>query len=153
MTKSRLNYVEAAPDAMKPMFALEESLASLSIDAAMRELLKIRASQINGCAYCLNMHLPAARKAGVPQSKLDVLAGWRESPAFGTRERAALTWCEALTRVEATGADDHSFETLAAAFSAQEQVEITLIITTINAWNRIAVGFRSKHPVEARDTA
>ncbi|MXO67183.1 carboxymuconolactone decarboxylase family protein [Altericroceibacterium endophyticum] len=149
----RLDYFDTAPDTMKPMVALEESLARMSISTAMRELLKIRASQINGCAYCLNMHLPAARKAGIPQRKLDVLAAWRESPAFTVQERAALGWCEALTRIETTGADDSSFTAFADAFSPVEQVEITLIITTINAWNRIAVGFRSQHPLEAQDAA
>ncbi|MCB1352708.1 MAG: carboxymuconolactone decarboxylase family protein [Rhodobacteraceae bacterium] len=146
-SSSRLNYREAASEAMRPMLALEESFAHSMIPLALRELVKLRASQINGCAYCLDMHAPAARRAGVSTQKLDVLPAWRESPAFDARERAALGWCEALTRIEASGAPDAEYAALEAAFNARECVELTLVITTINAWNRIAVGFRSVHPL------
>ena len=107
----------------------------------------MRVSQINGCAFCLNMHAPAARQAGVSQQKLDVLAAWRESPAFNDCERAALAWAEALTRIEQTGAPDADYQRLAASFDERERerVELTFAITTINAWNRFAVGFRMVH--------
>lgn len=144
---ARMNYYKAAPAAMKAMMALEEAIKELSIPPALRELIKMRVSQINGCAFCLNLHAPEARAAGVSQQKLDVLAAWRESPAFGEQERAALGWAEALTRIEATAAPDEDYEVLAAAFEEQERVELTLVITTINAWNRFAVGFRSEHPL------
>lgn len=144
---ARMNYYKAAPAAMKAMMALEETIKELSIPPALRELIKMRVSQINGCAYCLNLHAPEARAAGVSQQKLDVLAAWRESPAFDAQERAALGWAEALTRIEATGAPDEDYEALAAAFGERERVELTLVITTINAWNRFAVGFRSEHPL------
>ena len=146
---ARLNYYRIAPDVMKAMGALEEATKPLSIPLALRELIKMRVSQINACAYCLNLHAPAARAAGISQQKLDVLSAWRESPAFDERERAALAWAEALTRLEATGAPDGDYQLLADAFEPLEQVELTLIITTINAWNRFAVGFRAQHPVAA----
>lgn len=143
----RMNYYRAAPSAMKAMMALEEATKELSIPQALRELLKMRVSQINGCAFCLNLHAAEARAAGISQQKLDVLAAWRESPAFDAQERAALAWAEALTRLEETGAPDSDYQLLAAAFDERERVELTLVITTINAWNRFAVGFRSQHPI------
>lgn len=148
MTSQRLDYFAAAPEAMKPLLALENSLNSLSIPLTLRELIKLRVSQINNCAYCLNMHAPAARKAGLSQQKLDVLAAWRESPAFDARERALLGWAEALTRLEQTGAPDADYAALEAAFSPRERAEITLAIGVINIWNRLAVGFRALHPVD-----
>lgn len=126
---------------------LEEATKKLSITAPIRELVKMRVSQINGCAYCLNLHAPEARAAGVSQQKLDVLPAWRESPVFDAKERAALAWCEVLTRLETTNAPDADYQMLADAFDDRERVELTLIITTINAWNRFAVGFRSQHPI------
>lgn len=126
---------------------LEEATKKLSITAPIRELVKMRVSQINGCAYCLNLHAPEARAAGVSQQKLDVLPAWRESPVFDAKERAALAWSEALTRLETTNAPDADYQMLADAFDDRERVELTLIITTINAWNRFAVGFRSQHPI------
>ena len=107
----------------------------------------MRVSQISGCAYCLDMHAPEARAAGVSQQKLDVLAAWRESPAFDARERAALGWAEALTRIEATGASDADYDALAAEFTEQERAEVTFVITSMNTWNRFAVGFRAVHPM------
>ncbi|SIS67401.1 alkylhydroperoxidase AhpD family core domain-containing protein [Gemmobacter megaterium] len=143
----RMNYYRAAPGAMKAMMDLEEATKKLSITAPIRELVKMRVSQINGCAYCLNLHAPEARAAGVSQQKLDVLPAWRESPVFDAKERAALAWSEALTRLETTNAPDADYQMLADAFDDRERVELTLIITTINAWNRFAVGFRSQHPI------
>lgn len=143
-----MDYYRAAPEAMKAMMALEEAAKGVSIPQSVRELVKMRVSQINGCAYCLNLHASEARSAGVPQQKLDVLAAWRESPAFDEKERAALLWAEALTRLETSGASDADYNTFAAAFDERERAEMTLVITTINAWNRFAVGFRSQHPVE-----
>lgn len=145
----RLNYQQASPKAVKAMLALEAETQALSIPLALRELVKMRVSQINGCAYCLNMHAPEARNAGVSQQKLDVLAAWRESPAFDARERAALGWAEALTRIEATAAPDADYTALTDAFTSQECVDLTLVINAINAWNRFAVGFRAPHPLRS----
>ena len=149
---SRLNYYKAAPEAMKAMTALDAATKALTLPAALRELIKVRVSQINGCAFCLNLHAPDARAAGVSQQKLDVLAAWRESPVFDKAERAALGWAEALTRIEATAAPDADYEALADAFDERERVEVTLVITTINAWNRFAVGFRVEHPVRRNES-
>lgn len=149
---ARLNYFAAAPDVVKAMMALDDSAKSMIIPLALRELVKMRCSQINGCAYCLDIHAPAARAAGISQQKLDVLAAWRESPIFDDRERAALGWAEALTRIEATGVPDADYEALAAVFDGREQTELTMVTTTINAWNRFAVGFRAQHKPR-RETA
>ncbi|MBE2276090.1 MAG: carboxymuconolactone decarboxylase family protein [Rhodobacteraceae bacterium] len=146
---ARMNYYKASPAAMKAMMALEEATKQLSISLALRELVKMRVSQINGCAFCLNLHAPEAREAGISQQKLDVLAAWRESPAFDNRERAALGWAESLTRIEVTGVPDAEYAALAEAFDERERADLTLIVTTINAWNRFAVGFRTPHPVQA----
>lgn len=143
--QARMNYFKAAPEPMKAMMVLEEATKDLSISPALRYLIKMRVSQINGCAYCLHMHAPEARKAGISQEKLDVLAAWRESPAFDARERAALAWSEAVTRIEATGIPDAAYEDLAVAFDERERVELTLVVNIINVWNRFAVGFRSVH--------
>ena len=149
---ARLNYFAAAPDVVKAMMALDDSAKSMIIPLALRELVKMRCSQINGCAYCLDIHAPAARAAGISQQKLDVLAAWRESPIFDDLERAALGWAEALTRIEATGVPDADYEALAAVFDGREQTELTMVTTTINAWNRFAVGFRAQHKPR-RETA
>lgn len=143
---ARMNYFQSAPEAVKAMVALEDATKALALPVALRQLVKMRVSQINGCAYCLHMHGPETRHAGVSQQKLDVLAAWRESPLFDERERAALRWAESLTRIESTGAADDDYEALAAAFDERERVELTLVINVINAWNRFAVGFRSVHP-------
>lgn len=149
----RMNYYSAAPDTLKAMMAAEETTKSLSLHEALRELVKMRVSQINGCAFCLDMHAPAARQAGVTQQKLDVLAAWRESPAFDDRERAALAWAEALTRIEKTGAPDADYQSLAAVFDERERVELTFVVNLINAWNRFAIGFRMIHTLRTDQDA
>ena len=148
---ARSNYYRSAPKVVKSLMAMEDAAKDLTIPLTLRELIKMRVSQINGCAYCLDMHAPEARAAGVSQQKLDVLAAWRESPAFDARERAALGWAEALTRIEATGAPDADYDALAAVFDEREQAEVTFVITSINTWNRFAVGFRAVHPIR-KDT-
>lgn len=141
----RLDPHVVAPEAMVPIVALEKSVTGSGLDHALIELVKIRASQINGCAYCLELHTRDARKLGETSIRLDVLAAWREAPHFSDRERVALAWTEALTSLEHTGAPDESFDPLREHFDEQEIVKLTVLIATINAWNRIAVGFRSTH--------
>jgi len=136
----RLNPFAAGADAMKPWMALSENVAP-SLDHGLRELVKIRASQINHCANCLNMHNRDARKAGETEQRLFVLSAWREAPFFTSKERAALAWTEALTQVADKGAPDDVYAALEAEFSQQEQVELTMLINVINGWNRLAVGF------------
>ncbi|MBK4218132.1 carboxymuconolactone decarboxylase family protein [Paracoccus caeni] len=153
MSDPRPNFQQASPAVFQAMLALEEQSRQSTIPATIRQLVKIRVSQINGCAYCLNMHSPEARHAGVSQQQLDVLAAWRESPAFDARERAALGWAEALTRIEATGAPDADYTAIAAQFDEREQVELSLIIVATNGWNRLVVGFRSTHELRQKENA
>uniref|UniRef100_UPI003BAB1417 carboxymuconolactone decarboxylase family protein n=1 Tax=Stappia sp. TaxID=1870903 RepID=UPI003BAB1417 len=145
----RIDYYKAAPKVRDAMMAVELASRETSVPLTARELVKVRVSQINGCGYCLHMHTQEARAAGVSQEQLDVVAAWRESPAFDDRERAALGWAEALTRVADGEPEDADYAPLAAAFDEREQAELTLVITTINAWNRFAVGFRMVHPARS----
>lgn len=145
MTK-RLNYYAIAPEALKPLLALEESIKKSSLEHSLVELVKMRASQINGCAYCLHMHSADARKAGESEARLYLLNAWHESALYTPRERAALAWTEALTLLPQTHAPDADYEEAMRHFSEQEMVMLTLLIGTINTWNRIAVAFRSHHP-------
>lgn len=144
--KARLDYFKAAPDLMKGMLALESSAKSAGLEPLLYELVKMRASQINGCAYCLHMHAKEARALGETEERLYLLNGWRESSLYSSRERAALAWTEALTLLADTHAPDDAYEAVKAEFSERELVGLTLLISAINAWNRFGVGFRSQHP-------
>lgn len=143
----RLIAHEVLPAAMKPMMALEAHIRTCGLDHALVELVKTRASQINGCAFCLHMHTRDARAAGETEARLHLLGAWRESPLYTPRERAALAWTEALTLVAESHAPDADYEAARALFTAEEMVNLTLLIGTINSWNRIAIGFRYVHPV------
>ena len=112
------------------------------LDPGLLDLIKLRASQINGCAFCIDLHAADARKAGEGERRLAALSAWRETPFFNARERAALSWTESLTSVAQTRAPDVDYEQLAEQFSPKEMTDITLAIVTINAWNRLAIGFR-----------
>src|SRR5579871_6690621 len=137
--KPRLNPYQAAPGAMKALMALETEVQHSGLDPTLVELVKIRASQINGCAFCLHMHTRDARARGETEERLYLLDAWRESPLYSDRERAALAWTEALTLVSTTHAPDADYAGLAPHFTDREKVVLTLLITTINAWNRIAI--------------
>lgn len=141
MTSKRLNYYAAAPQAMKAMMGLEKAAAESVLPAALRELVRIRASQINGCAYCVDMHTTDAVKRGETLRRLAALSTWKETPFFTEQERAALLWTETLTLVATTHAPDDVYQAVAAAFNDQELAELTFVIATINAWNRFGVGF------------
>ena len=141
------------PAGMKAMIALETALHQTGLDPVLLELVKLRSSQINGCAFCIHMHTTALRKRGVEEMKLYLLTAWRESSLFTPRERAALGWTEALTRVAETGAPDGDYTDLAFEFAEEEQVQLTFAIGAINLWNRLQVGFRAAHPVEVREAA
>ena len=148
--KARLIPFEVAPGSLKPMVELEKTLKNSGLEHSLLELVKTRASQINGCAYCVHMHTKDARTNGESEERLYLLSAWRESPLYSDRERAALEWTEALTRLPETQAPDPSYDRLKAHFSEEEQVKLTLLIVAINGWNRIAVGFRTVHPTGAR---
>lgn len=136
----RLDPFSAAPAQMKAWLDMSLKIAP-TIEQSLLELIKIRASQINGCANCLKMHTAEARKAGESEERIYLLSAWREAPGFTARERAALAWTEALTLVSTERAPDEVYAEFAFEFNEEEQVQITLMINTINGWNRLAVGF------------
>lgn len=144
--QARLDPYKAAPESMRAMFALEEHVRDCGLEYSLIELVKTRASQINGCAFCVHMHTRDARAAGETEERLYLLSAWRESPLYTERERAALEWTEALTLLADTHAPDAAYAAMEAQFNPTERVKLTLLISTINAWNRFAVGFRSIHP-------
>lgn len=146
--QSRLNFYTAAPDAIKAMRELEDYVRNCGLQHSLIELVKTRASQINGCAFCVHMHTRDARAAGESEERLYLLSAWRESPLYTPRERAALAWTEALTLVAETGAPDQDYEEARRHFADDELVKLTLLIGAINVWNRLCIGFRSIHPVE-----
>ncbi|CAH0321524.1 hypothetical protein SRABI89_05387 [Pseudomonas koreensis] len=138
----RADFYTASPDAMKAMMALENAVSKLSLEKSLLELVKLRSSQINGCAFCIDMHTADAIKDGETPRRLFAVTAWREAPFFSERERAALLWTESLTQLNLTHAPDEDYEVVAAQFSPKELVDLTVAINTINGWNRLAVGFR-----------
>lgn len=142
----RIPYPRLAPKAFQALLSLDAALHHGRIEPRLAALVKLRVSQINGCAYCLDMHSHEARAAGEDQRRLDTLAGWRESGLFDARERAALRWAESLTRIEATGAADADYAPLAGHFDETAIAELSFLVVEINAWNRLAVGLRTPLP-------
>ena len=151
--KPRLNPYQAAPDAMKAVAALETYVKGSGLEASLIELIKMRASQINGCAYCLDMHARDARAKGESEQRLYLLDAWRESPLYSDRERAALAWTEAVTLGSQTRVPDEVYEEARRHFSEEELVKLTVAVGAINAWNRIAISFRAVHPVREAQAA
>ena len=141
--KPRINFQQAAPDTIKAFIALETQIQSSGLEQSLIELVKTRASQINGCAYCINMHTQDARKRGETEQRLYLLDAWREAPAYTDRERAALAWTEAVTLVSQTHVPDDVYEETKKHFSEQELVDLTLAVGMINMWNRLAISTRS----------
>jgi AhpD family alkylhydroperoxidase len=140
--QARLDPFAAAPELMQGMLDLESRVRGSGLEANLVELVKLRASQINGCAFCLDMHATDARRHGETNARLDLLPAWREAPVYSERERAALGWTEALTLVAHTHAPDADYEAVCRHFDERERVALTLLVCAINAWNRIAIGFR-----------
>jgi AhpD family alkylhydroperoxidase len=149
----RLNPFAAAPAPMQSWLAFGKDILQSGLEESLMELVKIRASQINGCAFCLHMHTREARARGETEERLYLLDAWRDSPLYSERERAALAWTEALTLVSETHAPDHVYQALQAQFTEEDQVKLTLLIVAINGWNRVQVGFRGVHPVGNRRAA
>jgi AhpD family alkylhydroperoxidase len=135
----RTDYRKAFPEGLQAMQELERAVRGGPLEAGLLELVKIRVSQINGCAYCLAMHTRDARAHGESQVRLDTLSAWREAPFFTERERAALTWCESLTEISRTGAPDADYALVEREFSPEEIAALTFAIVTINGWNRLAI--------------
>lgn len=139
----RLDYTHASPGAYKAMAQLEAFVRQSGLEPTLLELVKIRASQLNGCAFCIDMHTKDARAHGETEQRIYALNAWRETPFFTDKERAALAWAEALTNIQQGHAPEAVYQEVSRHFAETERVNLTLAITTINAWNRIAIAFRS----------
>ncbi|WP_017772950.1 carboxymuconolactone decarboxylase family protein [Paraburkholderia kururiensis] len=140
--QARLDFYKASPNAVKAMLGLEERIARSSLEKPLAELVRLRASQINGCAFCVDMHTTDARKGGESERRLATVVAWRETPFFTERERAALEWTEALTLVSHDRVPDAVWEAVKPHFTEEELTDLTLLITAINGWNRFAIAFR-----------
>ncbi|WP_322031363.1 carboxymuconolactone decarboxylase family protein [Paraburkholderia sp. J76] len=140
--QQRLDFYKASPEGTKAMIALEERASRSSIEKPLAELVRLRASQINGCAFCVDMHTTDARQGGETARRLATVSVWRETPFFTERERAALEWTESVTLLAQTHVPDDVWERVKPHFSDQEIADLTLLIIAINGWNRIAVTFR-----------
>ncbi len=139
----RLKYKELAPGGHQAMSDLEHYVHSCGIEPPLLELVKMRSSEINGCAYCIDMHSKDARAGGETEQRLYVLSAWREAPIYTDRERAALAWTEAVTQVSETHVPDEVYELARRHFGEKELVDLTFAIVAINGWNRLAISFRS----------
>ena len=141
--KPRLEYAQIAPGARDAMLGLEQYVHAAGLNPALLELVKVRASQLNGCAYCLDMHTKDARASGEKEQRLYAVAAWHEAPFFTDRERAALAWTEAVTLIGGAHVPDAAFDAARKEFGAKELVDLTMAIVAINGWNRLAVAFRT----------
>jgi AhpD family alkylhydroperoxidase len=140
----RMNYTQASPDGFKAIYGLQQYVENCGLEHPLLELVKMRASQINGCAYCLDMHSKDARAAGETEQRLYVLNAWREAPFYSDRERAALAWTEALTKIADGPVSDELYAEARKQFSEKELTDLSLAIIAINGWNRLAIPFRSE---------
>ena len=140
--EQRLSYSKAAPEGIENLRKLEGYIKKAGLEPDLMELVKLRASQLNGCAYCIDMHTKDARAAGETEQRIYALSAWQEAPFFTDRERAALLWTESLTLIAQTHAPDDVYEQVRERFSDEELVSLTMAIVAINGWNRLAVGFR-----------
>ena len=138
----RIEYAKASPGAVHAMLGLERFVRESGLEGPLLELVRLRASQMNGCAYCIDMHTKDARAAGETEQRLYGVSAWREAPYYTERERAALEWTEAITDIGRSRAEDEMYDRVRPHFSEQELVNLTMAIIAINGWNRLAVGFR-----------
>ena len=139
----RIDYRSVFPAAMDAMTSLEKAVRTSSLEPELLELVKLRASQLNGCGYCVDMHTKDAEVIGVDVQRLHLTVAWREAPCYSARERAALAWCESLTLLPGSDVPDDLYAELSSQFSPEEIVALTLAVVAINGWNRFAVGLRS----------
>ncbi|HVA95560.1 MAG TPA: carboxymuconolactone decarboxylase family protein [Candidatus Dormibacteraeota bacterium] len=153
----RIEYRSHAPEALKALRGLEKYISECGLDHGLIHLIKLRASQINGCAYCIDMHSIDARALGETEQRLYALDAWREAPFFSDRERAALDWTEAVTLVSESHVPDAVYEEAKKHFSEKEIVDLTIVVSTINMWNRIAIASRALpgryHPAKSSATS
>ena len=151
--KARMDFRKASPQGGKAMGELHAFVHRCGLEHSLLELVKLRASQINGCAHCIDMHTKELRAASESEQRLYLLNAWEESPFYNDRERAALAWTEALTLITEGHAPDEVYEQARAQFSEEELANLTLAIITINGWNRFAIAFRAIHPVSVKAAA
>ena len=144
----RLNAIQLAPDGYATLRGVETYIQRCGLEKPLVELVKMRASQINGCTFCLDMHSRDARRGGETEQRLYLLNGWRESPLYSDRERAALAWTESLTNIATCGAPDAEYAALEQHFAPKEIVDLTMLIGMINLWNRVAIAMRSPHHID-----
>lgn len=142
--KSRIDANRVSPKALQAMFSMQAAIDASGLEPALLHLVEMRASQINGCAYCLDMHSKDARAAGETEQRLYMLDAWREAPLYSERERAALEWTEAVTRVADDHVPDEVYATVSERFTEQELVSLTLAVVAINGWNRLNIAFRTE---------
>jgi AhpD family alkylhydroperoxidase len=138
----RLDYRQAAPAVLQAMLGLQQAVNRSGLEPSLLELVKLRVSQLNGCAFCIDMHFRDARRAGESEARLYLLDAWAETALYTPRERAALRWAEVLTRLAGSHVTDADFEAVRAHFGEAELAHLTLAIVAINGWNRFGVGFR-----------
>jgi len=153
MAQQRLAPTKIAADGYKALVGVETYLGRCGLEPRLMHLVKMRASQINGCVYCLDMHSREARRAGETEQRLYLLDAWEEASIYSPRERAALAWTDAVTRIADTHAPDATFAPLREHFSEKEIVDLTMLIGMINLWNRLAIGLRNEHTVAADKAA
>jgi AhpD family alkylhydroperoxidase len=151
--EQRLDARAASPEAMKAVLGVETYIRGCGLEPGLIDLVKMRASQINGCAFCLDMHSHDARQRGETEQRLYLLDAWREVPLYSPRERAALAWTEALTWVAETRAPDEDYAELRRHFSEREVVDLTTLVGLINLWNRLCVGLRVQPPIRRAEAA
>ncbi|WP_011581388.1 MULTISPECIES: carboxymuconolactone decarboxylase family protein [Chelativorans] len=149
----RLNFHQASPEIIKNVRALNKAVDECGLDKMLLHLIKLRASQINGCSYCVDMHSHEAREDGESEQRLYLVSAWRESPLFSERERAALAWTEKLTRLADGLVEDEAFEDVSRHFTEDELVKLSVAIGMINVWNRLCVPFQSIHPIREQRLA
>jgi AhpD family alkylhydroperoxidase len=151
--KQRLQYYSAAPEVMKAVSALNKAVEESGLERSLLHLIKLRASQINGCSYCVDMHSREAREDGETEQRLYLVAAWKESPLFSERERAAFAWTETVTLISNGGVSDELYEKTLKHFSEEELTKLTVAVAMINVWNRLCVSFHAIHPVHAAKAA
>ena len=142
--ESRMNYAQASPGAVQAMLQLEGYVRECGLERSLLELVRMRASQINGCGYCLDMHSKDARAAGESEQRLYVLPAWREAPFYSERERAALAWTEAVSAISVEDVSDELYQAARAQFSKKELMDLTMAVIAINGWNRLSIAFRAE---------
>lgn len=149
----RLNYFSAAPELMQAQLALNKAVEESGLERCLLHLIKLRASQINGCSYCVDMHAHEARGDGETEQRLYLVAAWKESPLFSARERAAFAWTEAVTLISDNGIPDELYARMLEHFSESDLVKLTMAVAVINSWNRLSVAFHAIHPVRKAASA